>query len=87
MQAIGKHISIEKLKEAPVYKTDGGLLPTQSQRQDGRYKKAKVINCGDQLTGVKEVDSIFYYKHAGHRIEIGDDAYYVIRFQDVVIVL
>ena len=42
------------------------------------YKAFKII---------KEGDSIFYDRHAGHRIEIGDDVYYVIRFQDVVIVL
>ena len=87
MKAIGNNILIDKIKEGPVSKTEGGLLLTQSQRQDVRYKKAKVINCGDQVTGVKEGDSIFYDRHAGHRIEIGDDVYYVIRFQDVVIVL
>lgn len=87
MKAIGNNILIDKIKEGPVSKTDGGLLLTQSQRQDVRYKKATVLNCGDQVTGVKEGDSIFYDKHAGHRIEIGDDVYYVIRFQDVVVVL
>lgn len=87
MKAIGNNILIDKIKEGPVSKTDGGLLLTQSQRQDVRYKKATVLNCGDQVTGVKEGDSIFYDKHAGHRIEIDDDVYYVIRFQDVVVVL
>ena len=87
MKAIGNNILIDKIKEGPVSKTDGGLLLTQSQRQDVRYKKATVLNCGDQVTGVKEGDSIFYDKHAGHRIEIEDDVYYVIRLQDVVVVL
>lgn len=87
MKAIGNNILIDKIKEGPVSKTDGGLLLTQSQRQDVRYKKATVLNCGDQVTGVKEGDLIFYDKHAGHRIEIDDDVYYVIRFQDVVVVL
>ena len=87
MKAIGSNIIIEKIKEAPVSKTDGGLLLTESQRQDVRYKKGSVVNCGDLDKGVKEGDSIFYDKHAGHRVEIGNDIYYVIKFQDVVIVL
>ena len=87
MKAIGSNIIIDKIKEAPVSKTDGGLLLTESQRQDVRYKKAKVINCGDLVNGIKEGDVIFYDKHAGHRVEIDNDVYYVIRLQDVVIVL
>ena len=87
MKAIGSNIIIDKVKEAPVSKTDGGLLLTESQRQDVRYKKAKVVNCGDLVKGIKEDDVIFYDKHAGHRVEIDNDVYYVIRLQDVVIVL
>ena len=87
MKAIGSNIIIEKIKEAPVSKTDGGLLLTESQRQDVRYKKGSVVNCGDLVKGVTEGDSIFYDKHAGHRVEIGNNVYYVIKFQDVVIVL
>ena len=87
MKAIGNNIIIDKIKEAPVSKTDGGLLLTESQRQDVRYKKAKVVNCGNLVNGIKEGDVIFYDKHAGHRVEIDNDVYYVIRLQDVVIVL
>ena len=87
MKAIGSNIIIDKIKETPVSKTDGGLLLTESQRQDVRYKKAKVVNCGDLVNGIKEGDVIFYDKHAGHRVEIDNDVYYVIRLQDVVIVL
>ncbi len=87
MKAIGSNIIIDKIKEAPVSKTGGGLLLTESQRQDVRYKKAKVVNCGDLVNGIKEGDVIFYDKHAGHKVEIDNNAYYVIRLQDVVIVL
>ena len=87
MKAVGSNIIIDKIKEAPVSKTDGGLLLTESQRQDVRYKKAKVVNCGDLVKVIKEDDVIFYDKHAGHRVEIDNDVYYVIRLQDVVIVL
>jgi hypothetical protein len=47
MKAIGNNIIIDKKKEGPVAKTDGGLLLTNAQRQDVRYKEAKVLNCGE----------------------------------------
>jgi len=87
MKAVGNNILVEKIKEGPVSKTTGGLLLTESQRQDVRYKQAKVVNCGDLVSVIKEGDIIFYDKHAGHKIEIGDATYDVIRLQDVVIVL
>ena len=87
MKAIGNNIIIDKKKEGPVAKTDGGLLLTNAQRQDVRYKEAKVLNCGELVVGVKEGDSIYYDKHAGHRLEVDKDIYYVIKLQDVVVVL
>lgn len=87
MKAVGNNILVEKIKEGPVSKTTGGLLLTESQRQDIRYKQAKVVNCGDLVSVIKEGDIIFYDKHAGHKIEIEDATYDVIRLQDVVIVL
>lgn len=87
MKAVGNNILVEKIKEGPVSKTTGGLLLTESQRQDVRYKQAKVVNCGDLVSVIKEGDVIFYDKHAGHKIEIEDATYDVIRLQDVVIVL
>jgi len=37
--------------------------------------------------GVKEGDNIFYDRHNGHKIESGKETYYVIRLDDVVVVL
>ena len=87
MKAIGNNIIIEKKKEGPVAKTDGGLLLTSTQRQDVRYKEATILNCGELVVGLKEGDSIYYDRHAGHRLEVGKDIYYVIKLQDVVVVL
>ena len=39
------------------------------------------------LNNVKEGDYIFYDRHNGHKIEPGKETYYVIRLDDVVIVL
>jgi len=87
MKAIGNNIIIEKKKEGPVAKTDGGLLLTNAQRQDVRYKEARILNCGELVVGLKEGDSIYYDRHAEHRLEVDKDIYYVIKLQDVVVVL
>ena len=39
------------------------------------------------LKGLKEKDTIFYDRHAGHFIEVGKNTYHVIKAQDVVVVL
>ena len=42
MKAIGKYIVIEPLKDKDT-KTKGGLLLAESQREDVRYRKAKIV--------------------------------------------
>ena len=87
MKAIGNNIVIDKVKEDTVAKTDGGLLLTNKQRVDVRYKKAKVLHCGDRVKGVKQGDYIFYDKNASNRLEVDKDVFYVIRDSDIVVIL
>jgi chaperonin GroES len=86
MRAIGKCLIIEKIKEGTT-KTKGGLMLAESQREDIRYIRAKVLKIGDEVVGVKEGDEIFYDRHAGHKIEVDKDTFQVIRLGDVVVVL
>ena len=86
MKAIGKNLIIEKTKEGTT-KTKGGLLLAENQREDIRYVEAKIISVGSDIVGVKENDSIFYDRHAGHKIEIEKKSYHVIKAQDIVVVL
>lgn len=86
MKAIGVNLVIQKVKEGTTA-TKGGLLLAESHREDIRYIEAKVIQVGDQVAGVKEGDSIFYDRHAGHKIEVNKETYQVIKLGDVVIVL
>ena len=86
MRAIGKCLIIEKLKEG-ITKTKGGVMLSETQREDIRYIRAKVLHIGDEVVGVKEGDEIFYDRHAGHKIEVDKDTYHVIRLGDVVVVL
>jgi len=86
MKAIGRNIIIEKIKEGTT-KTKGGLLLAENQREDIRYVEASVLSVGEQVEGLKEKDSIFFDRHAGHKIEINKQTYHVIKNQDVVVVL
>jgi|TARA_R110000851_G_scaffold280592_1_gene433878 co-chaperonin GroES (HSP10) len=86
MKAIGRNLIIEKTKEGTT-KTKGGLLLAENQREDIRYVEAKIISVGSEIVGVKENDSIYYDRHAGHKIEIEKKSYHVIKAQDIVVVL
>lgn len=86
MKAIGRNLIIQKVEEN-ITKSEGGLLLTKNNRNDIRYIEAKVISIGDEVVGVKENDTIFYDRHAGHMIELNKDTYQVIKVQDVVVVL
>jgi chaperonin GroES len=86
MKAIGRNIIIDKVKEGTT-KTKGGLLLAENQREDIRYIKASVVSVGDEVTGVKTGDSIYYDRHAGHKIEFENNSYHVIKSGDVVVVL
>ena len=86
MKAVGKYIVIDPVKEENV-KTKGGLILTDKQREDIRYRIAKVKSVGTDVKGVKAGNEIYYDKVAGTKIEIDKQEYQVIKEQDVVIVL
>ena len=86
MKAIGKYIVITPVKETEV-KTKGGLLLTEDNREDVRYREGKVITIGTDVVGVKDGDQIYYDRHAGFGIELQKEQFKVIKEQDIVIVL
>ena len=84
MKAINHYIIIENIKEGP--KKVAGLIMTEETDQDNRYLKAKIISTGNLVEGLKDGDTIYYDKHAGHGISWKDELYHVIQSQDVVLV-
>ena len=86
MKAIGKYIIISPVKEVDT-KTKGGLILAESQREDIRYRRAKVVKPGTDVKALKTDDEIYYDKSAGFKIEINKDQYKVIKEQDVVVIL
>ena len=85
MKAIGRNLIIDIKKEGTTT-TKGGLLLSENQKDDLRYREAKVISVGIEVEGVKEKDEIFFDRHAGHKIEFNKKIYHIIKSQDVVVV-
>ena len=86
MKAVGKYIIINPIREVDT-KTKGGLILAESQREDIRYRKAKVINSGSDVKVLKQGDEIYYDKSAGFNIEINKEQYKVIKEFDVVVII
>ena len=84
MKAINNYIIIEAIKEEP--KEEKGLLIMDQHVDDIRYLKGKVISVGNFTEGIKENDTVYYDRRAGHGIEYDDNLYQVIKQQDVVLV-
>ena len=86
MKAVGKYIVIDPIKEVDTT-TKGGLILAEKQREDIRYRRAKVIETGSEVKVLKKGDEIYYDRNAGFSIEINKDNYKVIKEIDVVIIL
>ncbi len=86
MKAVGKHIVIDPIKEVDTT-TKGGLILAEKQREDIRYRKAKVIEPGSDVLVLKKGDEVYYDKAAGFNIEIDKEEYKVIKEFDVVVIL
>ena len=86
MKAIGKYIVIKPVKETET-KTKGGLILAEAQREDIRYRQAKIKSVGNDVKVLKAGNEIYYDRAAGFNIEIKKENYKVIKEHDVVIIL
>ena len=84
MKAVNNYIVVENIKIEP--KKVAGLLMTEELDEDNRYIKANVISTGNLVEGIKDNDTIYYDKHAGHGVQYKDKLYQVIRSGDVVLI-
>ena len=84
MKAVNHYIVVENIKIEP--KKVAGLLMTEELDEDNRYIKANVISTGNLVEGIKDNDTIYYDKHAGHGVQYKDTLYQVIRSGDVVLI-
>ena len=83
MKAVNYYIVVDKLKEEP--KSTSGFVLSESQNEDVRYLRGKIVSAGENAGRVSEGDIVWYDKHAGHGIEFNNEYYYVIKYSDIVI--
>ena len=86
MKAVGKYIVINPIKEVDTT-TKGGLILAEKQREDIRYRRAKVIEPGTEVEVLKTGDEIYYDRSSGFNIELNNKEYKVIKEFDVVVIL
>ena len=84
MKAINRYIIVDKIKIEP--KKVAGLIMTDDTDVDNRYLKANIVSCGNLVEVLKDGDTIYYDKHAGHGVQYKDILYQVIRSGDVVLI-
>jgi chaperonin GroES len=86
MKAVGIHLVIEPIKIG-TEKTKGGLILSEKDREDIRYREGTIVSVGELVPSLKKGDKIYYDRHAGNSIEYNKETYKVIKMQDVVVVL
>lgn len=86
MKAVGKYIVIKPLEEQNV-KTEGGLILSEKQREDIRFRQALVIEPGSDVKVLKKDQIIYYDRNAGFGIELNNKKFKVIKEFDVVVIL
>jgi co-chaperonin GroES (HSP10) len=86
MKAVGKYIVIDPIKEVDTT-TKGGLILAEKQREDIRYRRAKVVEPGSDVKVLKKDDEVYYDRSAGFNIEINKEEYKVIKETDIVIII
>ena len=86
MKAIGKYIVIDPVK-VEEKTTKGGLILAEAQREDIRYRKAKIVTVGSGVEALKKGNEIYYDRSAGFNVDINGEIFKVIKEFDVVIIL
>jgi co-chaperonin GroES (HSP10) len=85
MRAVNRYIIVDQIKEN--VKTASGILMGADDMIGIRYKKAKVVSPGDQVSTVKAGDVVYYDSTAGYTVVLEGSTHTVIQERDVVVVL
>ena len=86
MKVVGTYIVIDHIKGVDTT-SKGGLILAEKQREDIRYRRAKVVEPGSDVKLLNKDDEVYYDKAAGFNIEINKEKYKVIKETDIVIII
>lgn len=84
MRVINKYVVIDKVNEQ--VETDFGLILSESDVNDIRYKKGIVISPGHMVDTVNADDVVMYDGSAGYTVMVGDRQLTVIQERDIILV-
>lgn len=83
MKAIGSYVVVENQQEE--VKTKGGLILTEANEMNMRYKLAKVVSSGEDVKDLSSGDMIYFDSTAGSDIRIDGVKYIVVHERQVVV--
>jgi len=84
-KAIGSFVVLEKQKEE--VKNSMGLIMTEANEMNLRYKLAKVKSVGDDVSDISIGDNVFYDSAAGSDIRINGEKLTVVHDKNIVVIL
>jgi co-chaperonin GroES (HSP10) len=85
MKAFGKTIVISQIKEE--VKNKVGLVITEANDRDIRYKLGEVFSKGDLVNGIEEGSRLYYDRTHASEIRIDGNKYLIINEGDIRIIL
>jgi co-chaperonin GroES (HSP10) len=85
MRAFGKTIVISEIKEE--VKNKLGLIITEANDRDIRYKLGVVKMVGEDVTSLKEGDKLYFDKINASELRLEGQKYLIINLSDVRVVL
>ena len=84
-KAIGSFVVLEKKKEE--VKNSMGLIMTEANEMNLRYKLAKVKSVGDGVSDINSGDNVFYDSAASSDIRINGEKLTVVNDKNIVVIL
>jgi co-chaperonin GroES (HSP10) len=85
MRAFGRTLVISEIKEE--VKNKLGLIITEANDRDIRYKLGEVFMAGEDVEGIKSGDKLYYDKVNASELRLDGKKYLIINLSDVRVVL
>lgn len=85
MRAFGRTLVISEIKEE--VKNKLGLIITEANDRDIRYKLGEVFMAGEDVEGIKSGDKLYYDKVNASELRLEGKKYLIINLSDVRVVL
>lgn len=83
MKAIGSHVVLRKVEEE--VKSKSGLILTEANEMNIRYKLAEVVTAGEDVKDLSEGDQVYFDSAAGSDIRIGGEKLTVVYERNIVV--